>query len=136
MKLGKGFTVIVNGEIFQSCNIGSISMAHGYFNMIAWHDGEDERVIKCRLKDVEFAGSGIGIDAHVSEMNVEEVVTRNLWHETVSYKEIEAPFKEVGIALVEALKTVTENQQCNIEIKVDGKDFARLFKKNNHTGGD
>ena len=134
MKLGKGFTVIVNGEIFQSCNIGSISMAHGYFNMIAWHDGEDERVIKCRLKDVEFGDSGI--TSRCSKRIVRETAYRNYLGERRSDMEIITPLEEIKEAFIDALKTVKENQQCNVTLKIDGKDFASMVKKYNHTGGD
>jgi len=134
MKLSDGFIVIVDGEIYRSCNIGSISMAPGYFNMTAWHDGEEEKTIKCKLKDVEFVDSGI--TSQRQKRVIYETASWNCLGDRKSDVEIVTPLGEIGEALIDALKTVGENQQCNVTLKFDGKDFASMWKKFNHTGGD
>ena len=60
----------------------------------------------------------------------------NVFGETMSHEEITTSFQNMRKALIEALKSIKENQTLNCEIKVDGKDFVKLFKKYNHTGGD
>lgn len=137
MKFSEVFTAIADGEIFQSEDIESISMAGGYCNMVVWPAGEEKRKIKCRLKDVEFVNSGITTQKRV----VHETSCQNCLGERKVDVEIVTPLEEIKEALIDALKTVKEEQQCNIEIKVDGKDFAKLIKKYNkeqvrRSGGD
>lgn len=60
----------------------------------------------------------------------------NIFGEAMSAQEITTSFQNMHKALIEALKSIKENQTLNCEIKVDGKDFVKLFKKYNHTGGD
>lgn len=137
MKFSEVFTAIADGEIFQSEDIESISMAGGYCNMVVWPAREEKRKIKCKLKDVEFVSSGITPQKHV----VHKTSYENCLGERKVDMEIVTPLEDIKWALVDALKTVKEEQQCNIEIKIDGKDFAMLIKKYNQdqarrSGGD
>ena len=127
MKLSKGFIVIVDGEIFQSEDIESISMAGGYYNMVVWPAREEKRRIKCRLKDVEFVNSGVTPQKRV----VHKATGENCLGERKVDVEIVTPLEEIKEALVDAFKTAKEEQQCNIELKLDGKCIAKLIKKHN-----
>ena len=125
MKLNEEFVIIIGSEVFWSDKIINLSMGADGFAMTVV-SAHGTRCIKCRLGEVEILKR-----SKRDKRVVETITTWNCLGESAVCKEIRTPIDEVKDAFIDALKTIKEEQQCNIDIKIDGKEFAKLIKKHN-----
>lgn len=125
MKFNEEFVIIIGNEVFLSDKIINLSMgADGFAMTVTSTYGT--RCIKCRLGEVEI------LQRSKRDKRVVEAITNtNLFGERVVYQEITSPAEEIKDAILDALRTVKEEQQCNVELKIDGSTFAKLVKKFN-----
>lgn len=134
MKINGDFAVIVNGKRFGAHEIREIHIDGGLFKMLCDFGSETEITVECRTRDVEFVNT-----PQVPELPKFGCAycrcgfVPYLHNESMEPK---APLDVVKKAFREAIKELGENKQCDVTLKIDGKDLASIFKKYNHTGGD
>lgn len=133
MKIDKDFAVKINGELFHAFDIVEIHIERGATSIVCELGKEATKTIKCRTRDVELVTASY--DEVKPKVEVEETRLWSICNGEFVSKKINCCLWDIKEVLSEAIKTLKEEQRCNVEISIDGKQFAKLVKEYNQDQG-
>ena len=136
MKIDKDFVLKYGGRTFTAKEIESIKISSGWLSMRGVEVDGMRVQLETQLKDVEFLS--LPCD---QKINVDKARHWNICDGDFISKKIDCCLEDIKEALSEAIKTLKEEQRCNIEMSIDGELFGKLIKKYNQdqdrrSGGD
>jgi hypothetical protein len=125
MKIDKEFAVAIDDEMYMMKDIKEVHVKDGFISMTVHRYGRRTEINRM-IEKVRFLTV-----PQEPKIDVEETRLWNICDDEYVSKKINCRLEDIKDALLEAIKTLKDEQSCDIKLDIEGEQFAKLLKKYN-----